>query len=119
MYGDRFSGPPSLVGVDIKHYTNKALYDCHSVNDWYNSAVRNVIALVIIIVFIGGFLIVNSAFQDSPEEKKKKEEIKRKYILSKIANYQTEKLLNQQHASMTGLPVWDPPGVSQLPYQQV
>jgi hypothetical protein len=114
-FGDRSSAPPSLVGVDIKHYTNKALHDCHSVNDWYNSAIRNVIALVIIIIFIGVFLVVNSAFQDSPEETRKKEEIKRQYILSKIANYQTEKILNQQNQTMTGLPVWDPPSMSQLP----
>jgi hypothetical protein len=97
---------PVLTEPGVKYFLNETLKQCHKVKVKYHNFVFNIGLTIFFFIILGIFLIYKYKGKLTPEEKEEKEVEKQQYILSKIKNFQLEKLRVQQ-ALITGLPHWE------------
>lgn len=97
---------PTLIEPGIKYFLNETLKQCRLFKETYNNTLFNISILIIFILILGVTLIVKYKGKLTPSEKEQKENEKKQYILSKIRNYQQDKVRRQQEL-ITGLPHWN------------
>ena len=97
---------PKLIEPGVKYFLNETLKQCHSFKENYNNLIINIGLLLCFIIILGIILLIKYKGKLTPEEIKQKELEKKKYILSKIKNYQDARKKEQQEL-ITGLPHWD------------
>jgi hypothetical protein len=94
---------PMLTEPGVKYFLNETLKQCHSFREKYNNMLFNVALFVGFLVILGILLLYKYKGKLTPQEIEQKEIDKKKYILSKIKNYQDARLRAQQEL-ITGLP---------------
>ena len=99
---------PILTEPGVKYFLNETLKQCHRFKEIYNNYIFNICILISFFVILGGILLYKYKGRLTPEEIEENELAKKKYILSKIKNYQDAKVRSQQDL-ITGLPHWIPP----------
>lgn len=97
---------PVLIEPGIKYFLNESLKQCRIFKEKYNNTLLNISIFVVFIVILGITLLVKYKGKLTPSEKEQKEQEKKQYILSKIRNYQQDKVRRQQEL-ITGLPHWN------------
>jgi len=94
---------PMLTEPGVKYFLNETLKQCHSFREKYNNMLFNIALFVGFLVILGILLLYKYKGKLTPQEIEQKEIDKKKYILSKIKNYQETRLRAQQEL-ITGLP---------------
>ena len=97
---------PILTEPGVKYFLNETLKQCHVFKEKYNNNLFNIGILVLFFIILGSLLIYKYKGKLTPEEIYENEMNKKKYILSKIKNYQDTKIRAQQEL-ITGLPHWE------------
>jgi hypothetical protein len=97
---------PMLTEPGVKFFLNETLKQCHIFKEKYNNTLVNIGLLIGFLIILGILLVYKYKGKLTPQEIKEKELEKKKYILSKIRNYQDAKLRAQQEL-ITGLPHWE------------
>jgi hypothetical protein len=97
---------PTLTEPDVRYFLNATLKQCHDFKENYKNTVVNILLLLSFFIILGIILLVKYKGKLTPEEMKHKEMEKKKYILSKIKNYQDARRREEQEL-ITGLPHWD------------
>ncbi len=97
---------PILTEPGIKYFLNETLKQCHQFKEKYNNYMFNIGILITFFVILGSILLYKYKGKLTPEEVEENELVKKRYILSKIKNYQDAKIRSQQEL-ITGLPHWE------------
>lgn len=97
---------PILTEPGIKYFLNETLKQCHQFKEKYNNYMFNVGTLITFFFILGAILLYKYKGKLTPEEVEENELVKKRYILSKIKNYQDAKIRSQQEL-ITGLPHWE------------
>jgi hypothetical protein len=96
---------PILIEPGVRYFLNETLKQCHIFKENYKDLMVNVGLLIFFIIILGIMLLIKYKGKLTPEEIKQKELEKKKYILSKIKNYQDARRIEEQEL-ITGLPHW-------------
>lgn len=97
---------PMLTEPGVKYFLNQTLKQCHAFNEKHYNFLFNMGLFVSFLLILTSILFYKYKGKLTPEEMEQKEAIKQQYILSKIKNFKTAKLREQQQL-ITGLPHWD------------
>lgn len=97
---------PMLTEPGVKYFLNETLKQCHIFKEKHNNLIYNIVLLIGFIVLLGILLLYKYKGKLTQEEIREKDMEKKKYILSKIQNYQDAKIKEQQ-SLITGLPHWE------------
>lgn len=97
---------PILIEPGTRYFLNETLKKCHIFKENYKNALFNVVLFILFLLILGIILLVKYKGKLTLEEIKEKELEKKKYILSKIKNYQDSRRREQQEL-ISGLPHWD------------
>jgi hypothetical protein len=97
---------PMLTEPGVKYFLNETLKQCHIFKEKYNNTLANIGLFIGFFIILGIILLYKYKGKLTNEEIREKEMEKKKYILSKIKNYQDAKLRAQQQL-ITGLPHWE------------
>ena len=97
---------PMLTEPGVKYFLNATLKQCHTFKESHHNMLFNISMLVGFLFLLGVLLLYKYKGRLSREEMREKEEEKKRYILSKIRNFQQSKLRAQQEL-ITGLPHWE------------
>jgi hypothetical protein len=97
---------PRLTEPGIIYFLNETLKQCHTFKENYKNMLFNIYLFIGFLLILGIFLLYKYKGKLTPQEIKQKELEKKQYILSKIRNYQQDKLKQQQEL-ITGLPHWE------------
>jgi hypothetical protein len=97
---------PILTEPGVKFFLNETLKQCHRFKEKYHNYMFNVGILIAFFIITGIILLYKYKGKLTPEEIEQNELRKKKYILSKIKNYQDAKIRSQQEL-ITGLPHWE------------
>lgn len=97
---------PTLIEPGVRYFFNEALKKCHIFKENYNNLMINIGLLMCFVAILGIILLFKYKGKLTPEEIKQKELEKKKYILSKIKNYQDARKREEQEL-ITGLPHWE------------
>jgi hypothetical protein len=97
---------PMLTEPGVKYFLNESLKQCHYYKEKYNNTIFNIGLLIGFFIILGILLLYKYKGKLTAEQIKEKDIEKKKYILSKIRNYQDAKIRAQQEL-ITGLPHWE------------
>lgn len=97
---------PKLTEPGVKYFLNETLKQCHTFKENYKNLMVNIGLFMSFIIILGILLLIKYKGKLTPEEIKQKEIEKKKYILSKIKNYQDARKREEQQL-ITGLPHWE------------
>jgi len=97
---------PMLTEPGVKYFLNETLKQCHIFKEKYNNMLVNIGLSIGFLIILGIILLYKYKGKLTNEEIREKEMEKKKYILSKIRNFQDAKLRAQQQL-ITGLPHWE------------
>jgi hypothetical protein len=97
---------PTLTEPDVRYFLNATLKQCHDFKENYKNTMVNIGLLLLFFTILGIVLLIKYKGKLTPEEMRQKEIEKKKYILSKIKNYQDARRREEQEL-ITGLPQWD------------
>lgn len=97
---------PKLIEPGVRYFLNGTLKQCHKFKENYENLIVNIGLFLLFIIILGIILLLKYKGKLSPAEIKEKELEKKKYILSKIKNYQEHKKREEQEL-ITGLPHWE------------
>ena len=103
---DWISPKPKLTEPGVTYFLNETLKQCHNIKEVYYNNIFNSILLFGFFIILGILLLYKYKGKLTTDEIEQKELEKKKYILSKIRNYQDTKLRSQQQL-ITGLPNWE------------
>ena len=97
---------PKLIEPGVKLFINHTLNQCNQFKQKYYNTIINIGLFIIFCIIFCLLLMVKYKGKPTPEEQEVKEREKEQYIMSRIKNYQQDKLVAQQQL-ITGLPHWD------------
>ena len=97
---------PTLIEPGVRYFLNETLKQCHIFKENYKNLIVNITLLIFFIIILGIILLIKYKGKLTPGEINQKELEKKKYILSKIKNYQDARKKEEQEL-ITGLPHWD------------
>jgi hypothetical protein len=97
---------PMLTEPGVKYFLNETLKQCHQFKERHHNLLFNVMLLICFFIILGILLLYKYKGKLTPEELEEREIEKKRYILSKIRNFQDSKLRAQQEL-ITGLPHWE------------
>lgn len=97
---------PMLTEPGVKFFLRETLKQCHDFKEKYNNTLINIGLLIGFFIILGILLLYKYKGKLTQQEIEEKELQKKKYILSKIRNFQDAKLRSQQEL-ITGLPHWE------------
>lgn len=97
---------PLLIEPGVKYFLGETLRQCHKVRESYNNQLFNIMLFMFFIFVLASLLIYKYKGKLTPEELEHNDSEKKQYILSKIKNYQQDKVKEQQEL-ITGLPHWE------------
>jgi len=103
---DYTNSKPMLTEPGVKYFLNETLKQCHQFKEKHNNMLFNIGLLIGFFIILGILLLYKYKGKLTPEEIEQKELEKKRYILSKIRNYQDAKIRAQQEL-ITGLPHWE------------
>ena len=95
-----------LTEPGVKYFLNETLKQCHIFKEKYNNMIFNIALFIAFFLILGMLLLYKYKGKLTQQEITEKELEKKKYILSKIKNYQDAKVRAQQEL-ITGLPHWE------------
>jgi hypothetical protein len=101
-----YNNKPMLTEPGVKYFLNETLKQCHKIKEKYNNMLFNIGLLIGFFIILGILLLYKYKGKLTPEEIEEKELEKKRYILSKIRNFQDAKIRAQQEL-ITGLPHWE------------
>ena len=104
-FGNEFNRP-MLTEPGVKYFLNETLKQCHKFKEKHNNMIFNIGLLIVFFILLGIVLLYKYKGRLTPEEIEEKDIEKKRYILSKIRNYQDAKVKAQQEL-ITGLPHWE------------
>lgn len=108
MIFDPSFAKPVLIEPGVRYFLNETLKQCHQFKEKYHNVIFNISVFVAFVVGLGILLLVKYKGKPTLEERERKETETKQYILSKIRNYQQDKIRAQQQL-ITGLPHWGQP----------
>ncbi len=94
---------PRLTEIGVKSFLKQILKNCNDFRINYFNIVFNFLLLFVFFIILGIVLIIKYKGKLTPEEQEEKNMETKTYILSKIKNFQVDKLRKQQNL-ITGLP---------------
>ena len=97
---------PALTEPGVKYFLNHSLKQCNIIRTKFHNTIFNIGLFIGFLIVLGAILIYKYKGRLTPVEIDRKNKQKQQYILSKIKNFQLEKLRVQQ-ALITGLPHWE------------
>ena len=97
---------PILIEPGVRYFLGETLKQCHQFKERYQNVLLNIYLLVGFVIILSLILLFKYKGKLTPNELQENETKKKQYILSKIHNYQQEKLRSQQEL-ITGLPHWE------------
>jgi hypothetical protein len=97
---------PMLTEPGVKYFLGATLKQCHAFKEKHNNTLFNIGLFIGFVIILGILLLYKYKGKLTNEEMREKENEKKRYILSKIRNYQQSKLRAQQEL-ITGLPHWE------------
>ena len=97
---------PMLTEPGVKFFLNETLKQCHKFKEKYNNMLFNIGLFIGFLIVLGILLLYKYKGKLTPQEIEEKELEKKRYILSKIRNFQDAKIRSQQEL-ITGLPHWE------------
>jgi hypothetical protein len=97
---------PILTEPGVKYFLSESLKQAHIFKLKYLNTLYNIGFFLIFLFILGSLLLWKYKGRLTPKEIEEKETEKKRYILSKIYNYQQDKLHSQQQL-ITGLPHWE------------
>lgn len=97
---------PTLTEPGVKYFLNETLKKCHQFKESYKDLLFNIFLFLCFLFILGIILFFKYKGKLTPQEIKQKELEKKKYILSKIKNYQ-DTMKREQEELITGLPHWE------------
>lgn len=97
---------PMLTEPGVKYFLNETLKQCHVFKEKHQNMMFNIVLFISFFILLGILLLYKYKGKLTPEEIEQKEVDKKRYILSKIRNYQDAKIKAQQEL-ITGLPHWE------------
>ena len=97
---------PKLIEPGVRYFLSETLKQCHTFKENYKNIMINVGLLLCFVLILGIILLIKYKGKLTPEQIKQKEIEKKKYILSKIKNYQDARKREEQEL-ITGLPHWE------------
>lgn len=97
---------PKLIENGVKVFISHNLNKCNQFKQKYYNTMINIGIFIVFVVIIVIILCMQYKGKMTPEELEEKERQKEQYIMSKIKNYQQDKLMAQQKL-ITGLPHWE------------
>ena len=105
-FDDHIPSAPMLTEPGVKYFLSESLKQAHHFKVKYHNTLFNIALFFFFLIILGILLLWKYKGKLTPKEIKEKEMEKKKYMLSKIYNYQQDKLRAQQHL-ITGLPHWE------------
>lgn len=96
---------PNLIEIGVKSFLNHTLKKCNDFKMKYFNTLYNFILFVFFILILTMILFFKYKGKITNDEKEMKDIEKKNYILSKIRNYQQNKL-QQQQMLISGLPYY-------------
>ena len=100
---DKSINTPKLTEIGVTSFINESLRICHANRMHYYNIVYNISLFILFIIIFGGIIFLNYKGKLSKEEIEQRENEKKTYILSKIKNYQNDKIKMHQNL-ITELP---------------
>ncbi len=97
---------PMLTEPGVRYFINETLKQCHQFKEKHQNMIFNIWVLVLFFVILGSLLLYKYKGKLTPEEIEQKDLDKKRYILSRIKNFQDAKIRSQQEL-ITGLPHWE------------
>lgn len=97
---------PILTEPGVKYFLSESLKQAHIFKQKYLNTIYNIGLLLLFLFLLGVLLLWKYKGKLTPKEIEEKEMQKKRYVLSKIYNYQQAKLQAQQQL-ITGLPHWE------------
>ena len=97
---------PMLTEPGVKYFLSATLKQCHQFREKYMNNLFNIGLFITFFLLLGLILLYKYKGKLTPAEREEKDMDKKKYILSKIHNFQQTKLKTQQ-SLITGLPQWE------------
>jgi len=94
---------PSLIENGTSSFLYTTLYNCHIYRQKYNNYIFNVSIFCFLVIGISILLFIRYKGKPTHEELMLKETEKRNYIMSRVYNYQQDKLKQSQNL-ITNLP---------------
>ena len=94
---------PKLTENGIKSFLKHILKNCHDFRTNYINIMYNITLLLFFVIILTIILVMKYKGKITPEEQQEKDTKTKNYILSKIKNFQVDKLRKQQ-SLITGLP---------------
>lgn len=97
---------PRLTEPGVKYFLNETLQHCRNFKENHYNMIFNIGCVIGFFIILGILLLYKYKGKLSSKEIEEKDLEKKRYILSKIKNYQNAKLKAQQ-SLITGLPQWE------------
>lgn len=97
---------PVLTEPGVKYFLSESLKQAHIFKQKYLNTIYNIGFLLLFLLLLGVLLLWKYKGKLTPKEIEEREMEKKRYMLSKIYNYQQAKLQAQQQL-ITGLPHWE------------
>jgi hypothetical protein len=104
-FGNEIS-KPRLTEPGVKYFLNQTLQHCHTFKEKHYNMLFNIGCVIFFFIILAIILLYKYKGKLTSEQIKERELNKKKYILSKIKNYQDAKIKSQQ-SLITGLPTWE------------
>jgi len=101
-----FSERPMLTEPGVKFFLSESLKQCHKFKEKHQNTILNIGLFIGFLIVLGILLLYKFKGKLTPEEIEEKEMDKKRYIMSRIKNYQDAKVKAQQEL-ITGLPQWE------------
>jgi len=97
---------PMLTEPGVKFFLSESLKQCHKFKEKHQNTILNIGLFIGFLIILGILLLYKFKGKLTPEEMAEKEMDKKRYIMSRIKNYQDAKVKAQQEL-ITGLPQWE------------
>ena len=94
---------PSLIENGTSSFLYTTLYNCHIYRQKYNNYIFNISIFCLLVVSLGIALLLRYKGKPTAQEIMMRETEKKNYIMSKVYNYQQNKLQQSQNL-ITNLP---------------
>ena len=97
---------PMLTEPGVKFFLSESLKQCHKFKENHQNTILTIGLFIGFLIILGILLLYKFKGKLTPEEIEEKEMDKKRYIMSRIKNYQDAKVKAQQEL-ITGLPHWE------------
>jgi hypothetical protein len=97
---------PLLIEPGVRSFLGETLKQCHKFKEEYYNSLYNIGLFIAFLIILAILLVYKYKGKLTEEEKYQRDLEKQQYVMSKIKNYQLNKLKSHQQL-ITGLPQWE------------